>query len=52
MILSWDNPLELSQGGDPVYKHPEYGRCSGSGKILTPLSEFKVEDIQLVREGA
>ena len=39
MILGWHNPLELSQGGDPVYRHPENG-CEFAGKMLKPVGMF------------
>ena len=42
MILGWYNPLELSQGGDPVYRHPENG-CEFAGKMLKSVGMFAGE---------
>jgi hypothetical protein len=42
MILGWYNPLELSQGGDPVYRHPKNG-CEFAGKMLKPVGMFAGE---------
>ena len=39
MILGFHNPYELSQGGDPVYVHPQH-HCEFSGKRLIPAGIF------------
>lgn len=41
MILGWYNPWELSQGGEPVYRHPtSSNRCEFVGKMLKPTGMF------------
>jgi hypothetical protein len=42
ILLGWHNPLELSQGGDPVYRHPKNG-CEFGGKLLKPVGMFAGE---------
>lgn len=39
MMLSWHNPLELSQGGDPVYEHPD-NHCDLKEETLKPTGIF------------
>ena len=36
MILDWHNPLELSQGGTPVYQHPDYEGSSTTVRKSSP----------------
>lgn len=45
MILDWHNPLELSQGGTPVYKHPDYRGCEYNGQKIIPVDVFVGEQL-------
>lgn len=42
MLLTWHNPLELGQGGDPIHKHPN-NVCEFAGKMLKPVGMFAGE---------
>jgi hypothetical protein len=43
IILGWHNPMELSQGGTPVYEHPD-NHCEFKDKRLVPTGLVAVVD--------